>query len=60
MRIVLGGGFKKNLPGEMIKFDFFFQMGWFNHQLDLDDDVWVPLGFVDTPSDLSNWTKPSL
>ena len=37
---MLGGGFKPfwSLPlfGEMIQFDgcIFFQMGWFNHQLD--------------------------
>ena len=33
------------LPGEMIQFDeHFFQMGWFNHQLDLfrSDSITVP------------------
>ena len=34
---LLGGGFKdflfSTLPGEMIRFDLYFQLGW-NHQLD--------------------------
>ena len=40
----LGGGFKYllflPLPGEMIQFDSYFQMGW-NHQLDMDYSIYI-------------------
>ena len=44
---LLGGGnsnifYFNPIPGEMIQFDeHIFQMGWFNHQLDWLDSIWV-------------------
>ena len=57
-RHLLGGGFKyflfSPLPGEMIQFDeHIFQMGWFNHQLEMvqsPPQIQVPKRIVCTSS----------